>query len=488
MGVGASVTISLVVNRKLWGLVACHNLRPKSISLEQREKCEMLGRMISTHINESQRTEELLHKSRMNGIHRQLQERMKETQDLSEELTQKSPNVLDLIDSKGVSAALSISGHWVSAGRVPSEAQMNKIVDWLKLNVSQDHFFTHNLLAHMPEAREFKDIASGLLAASIPKTDHNYILWFRPEVMQSVSWAGNPHEKVVDQNGRLSPRASFEEWKETVGGFSYPWKSWEVDAALDLRNSIMAHDLKVQYKKEQLARADAERAVKTREDLVAMVSHDLKNPLSSIQMNAQLLARFIPDPSEKVKNTMERLIRSAQVMNSLIDDILNVTKIDSGNLDLEFNLRSIADVINESIDILNPLAQQKGITLEVKLGSLECHLFYDFGRILQVVSNILGNAIKFTPEGGRITVAVEKCGPDFVKLAITDSGVGIPQDHLKHVFDRFWQAHQSKRLGTGLGLAIVKGIVDQHGGEIWVESELEKGSTFHFTLPLRTSL
>lgn len=485
MGVGASLTISLIVEGKLWGLIACHHDRPKVVSPAQREVCEIIGRMVSTHINQSLRTEELFHKDKIVSIHKKLIQKISHAVDMSEELTQNKPNLLDLIESGGVSAALYIEGHWVSTGPVPSNEQLDEIATYLHQHHKDEPvFYTHALSTILPSAAQYTHLASGLLAAAIPKGNKNYVLWFRPEVIQTVKWAGNPNEKVVEVNGRLSPRGSFEMWKESVRGTSIKWKSWEVDAALELRNGITSVDLRKQYEKEQRARAEAERAVKSREELVEVVSHDLRNPLTSMQMNLRLIDRLMPEGNSKLQSMLERVIRSTKVMNNLIEDILSVTKMESGNLELDLKDGSVQDILRESVELLSPIASEKEIGLTLKDTPFECQAKFDEGRILQVLSNLIGNSIKFTPEKGHITIGVEKCGPEFVKISVQDSGSGMPKEDLPYIFDRFWQANHTKKMGTGLGLAIVKGVIKSHGGEIWVESELGKGTVFHFTLPL----
>lgn len=485
MEVGASLTISINIDNKLWGLVACHHLSARMVPKSLRDKCETIGRVTSSLINVVSLKERNYHAAKIREIHNQLIYRMESSEDMARELVTQTPTLLDLVSSGGASAALYMDGYWVSVGKVPSNAELNELVSW----ISTEHkgkavWETNTLSKFFPKAEAYKEIASGVLAASVPKTSKNFILWFRPEIIQTVNWAGNP-DKVVDQaNGRLSPRSSFDEWKQSVHGQSLSWKSWEMDAALELRNGILALDLHKQFEKEQVARAEAERAKLTRESLMEVVSHDLKNPLSSIQMNVHLLNKFLPQTEAKSRSLVERIMRSSQTMNNLINDILSIAKLESGQMDLEKTLAPINQAINETVDMLIPMAHEKNITL-LQLTEFDCSVDYDFDRILQVLSNLLGNAIKFTPEFGKITIAIEKCGPEFVTIAISDSGPGIFKEDLRNVFDRYWQANKTRKLGTGLGLSIAKGIVEAHGGEIWAESEFGEGSIFKFTLPMK---
>jgi two-component system, chemotaxis family, sensor kinase Cph1 len=216
---------------------------------------------------------------------------------------------------------------------------------------------------------------------------------------------------------------------------------------------------------------------------MAVVSHDLKNPLNSIQMNAQLLKRLTLTDN-KATPLVERVLRSAVTMNNLINDILSIAKMEAGQMDLQKSVHSIDDAINDTVEMLLPMAADKNISLTYDSHDIQCQVEYDYDRMLQVLSNLIGNSIKFTPDDGKIKVNLEKCGPNIVKISISDTGPGIPSDHLPNVFDRFWQANQAKKLGTGLGLSIAKSIVEAHGGEIFAESIVGTGSTFYFTLPL----
>ena len=484
MEVGASFTISIIVEGKLWGLFACHHNKPKYIPKALRDACETVGRLTSSLIRESRLREIEFHGNKLRAIHKKLVSKInQQSEDLSRQLTESSPTLLDIIKSEGAAAALYMDGYWATIGNVPTKLQLEKLVTWLTLNNPQDLYHTSELSSVYPDAAEFREIGSGLLAVTVPKTIRNYIFWFRPEIVQTVKWAGDPDKDLSTVNGRLTPRASFEEWKESVYGRSLPWHEWELEAAMELRTAILALDLRRQFEKEQKARATAERATVAREELMAVVSHDLKNPLSSIMMNAQLMKKFIANVDEKSKSVAERIYKSAATMNTLIEDILSVTKLEAGHMDLDLKPLQIHDVIDETIELLAPLAAEKGIKLERALHSVECVVESDHGRMLQVFSNIIGNAIKFTPDNGLVVVNIETCGPEFVRITIKDTGPGIPKENLADVFDRFWQANQTKRMGTGLGLAIVKGIVEKHGGSIWVESDLGKGSTFVIQLP-----
>jgi signal transduction histidine kinase len=225
------------------------------------------------------------------------------------------------------------------------------------------------------------------------------------------------------------------------------------------------------------ARRAAEVAVQAREDLIAIVSHDLKNPLTAIKMNASLMLR---------KNPQDALARSidsvANRMSSLIDSVLDLEKIHSGNVALKLKGEDINDVLSDVRKIIEPQAQKKIIGFQIEKAPEDLKALCDRERILQVFLNLTGNALKFTPENGAIDIRIE-LKDKFIKFIVEDSGPGIAAKNLPHIFDRYWQVKSTAEQGTGLGLSIVKGIVQAHGGSIKVKSELGRGTSFIFDLP-----
>jgi signal transduction histidine kinase/PAS domain-containing protein len=226
----------------------------------------------------------------------------------------------------------------------------------------------------------------------------------------------------------------------------------------------------------------AKKATRTRDELIAAVSHDLKNPLATIVTAAELLSRS-EAPDEKRRRWVESLRKSAEAMKHLIEDLLDIARIEAGRLTIEEQRCEAGALLAEALDLMQPLAQQKRLRLERQVPGREVYVRCDRPRILRVLSNLIGNSIKFTSEGGAITVRAELADRE-VRFSVTDTGSGIVADELPHIFERFWQARKTARLGAGLGLAIAKGIVEAHTGRIWAQSEVGKGSTFFFTLPL----
>jgi PAS domain S-box-containing protein len=231
----------------------------------------------------------------------------------------------------------------------------------------------------------------------------------------------------------------------------------------------------------------AEEASELRRDLVAVEAHDLKNPLNAIAMAAALLAKNAvagPD-GDRARRQSSIVARAAERMNRLIHDLLDVSGIDAGRLDLDRQPVRAAALIGEAVDAFAPMAQDKQLALAKALppAAAELAVLGDRERILQIFSNLIGNAFKFTPAGGCVTVGADP-GAGQIRFFVTDTGPGIAPEHLPHVFDRFWRMRKQTREGTGLGLWIVKGLVEAHGGQVAVDTAPGQGATFSFTLPL----
>jgi PAS domain S-box-containing protein len=229
---------------------------------------------------------------------------------------------------------------------------------------------------------------------------------------------------------------------------------------------------------------DAQQATRARDHVLAIVAHDLRNPLGVVLMAAEMI-RDMPSPDAD-REHLGMIQRSAERMDRLIEDLLEVARIESGHLSVELRPEIVEPLIAEAMAMLTPLALGRSIRLESECEPGLPPVLFDSARILQVISNLIGNALKFTPLEGRICIRCERVGPD-VRFGIIDTGSGIAPEQLQHIFGRFWQANSADRRGIGMGLSIAEGIVEAHGGRIWVESTQGVGSTFYFTLPLATA-
>ena len=236
-------------------------------------------------------------------------------------------------------------------------------------------------------------------------------------------------------------------------------------------------DVSEQKRAEEMLRL----AVRMREEFLAIVSHDLGNPLNSILLGSEMLLASSLLDAKSLDHV--RIIHNASGrMSRMLGDLLDLSSMDAGHLSMERRPEPIADLLAATVESMNDTAAKKTIRLETVLGSSPLFAFCDRERILQVLTNLVANAIKFTPAGGHIRIEATRKLEEIV-IAVRDSGAGMTKSQLDHVFDPYWQVAKTAKLGTGLGLSIARGIVEFHGGQIWVESEVDRGSSFYFALP-----
>jgi signal transduction histidine kinase len=230
--------------------------------------------------------------------------------------------------------------------------------------------------------------------------------------------------------------------------------------------------------------AEAQEALRSREDLLAIVSHDLRNPLGVVLTSSALLLRSAlpPDKGERARRQVEAIQRAGNRMNRLIRDLLDFASIEGGRLVLSRRSLDASALVSEVVEGLLPLAATKSQELTGEAPEPGLRVDGDHDRLVQVFSQIIGNSFKFGSEGVQVRIAVAAEGPD-VCFTVTDNGPGMDPDELSNLFDRAWQASRKSRDGIGLGLSIVKGIVEAHGGRIWAESALGQGTRIFFTVP-----
>jgi len=481
MGVRASMSISLIVRNRLWGLISCLNhTSPRRISHEMRSACEFLGRLISLQIDALEDRELLALRASRRVTEEALADAMRKN--VAEEsvlavLLAHSKELMGLVSAGG--AAWVSAGEPVTCGRTPPPPLIQEIAAWVEEREASRPFSTASLGALFPRALPASDVASGLLTFALPGNPRRRLLWFRPEIIKTVNWGGDPTKPVAADSGeRLRPRRSFALWGEEVRCHSQPWTASDLEAADELRRRAIEVDLERRLLSERMA-------VQAREDLIAVVSHDLRNPLSAILMQAEVMLKPTSAGSEESLHRLrvgaERIGRSAAHMKALIDDLLDLARIETQRFTLHLQSVESRVLLDEALMAALPLTEAKQIALAVDLIDLP-RLEADPERIYRVLSNLLGNAVKFTPEGGTITLRAAQRGDELL-IAVIDTGPGIAADDLPHVFERYWKGRPASAAGAGLGLYIAKGIVEAHGGRIWAESSAG-GARLIFTLPL----
>lgn len=227
----------------------------------------------------------------------------------------------------------------------------------------------------------------------------------------------------------------------------------------------------------------AERALASRDDVLAIVSHDLRNPVNRVRLAAEVLLERNEVPEDR-RNMLDMVIRATGEMTRLIEDLLDVVQIEAGTLSIEAEPVALADLLDRLDESHSETAREKGVLWHVDRPSAPVTVQADEGRVLQALGNLVGNAVKFTPQGGEIRIEVA-AAEDAVRIGVCDSGPGLDESQLAHAFDRFWQGNSSDRNGAGLGLEIARGIAEAHSGRLWLESEVGNGTRAWLELPLK---
>jgi signal transduction histidine kinase len=283
----------------------------------------------------------------------------------------------------------------------------------------------------------------------------------------------------------FSDEATLQRAKNTepFGYIIKPFKERELHIVIEvaLCRHRIGREMKENAELRDALLESAERAVRMRDDILAVVSHDLRNPLAGITLSGNFLRDIIGNEVHaEVNHCIDIIHKNAAMMNRLIGDLLDVVSIDKGQLSLSHSSISAQEIVSDALALFEGLSAQQDIKLSS--AKIPCLTFYgDRDRVLQVFSNLIGNALKFSPQGAAIIVSGKSQG-DFVVFSISDSAGGIAEEQKSHIFERYWKDRPRSQKGAGLGLHIAKGIVEAHGGKIWVESRLGVGSTFFFTL------
>ncbi len=493
MGVTAMLVISLIQEQKLWGLISCHHHTPKYISYELRQICELLGRIVSSELTHKVNQLELDYQVKLKSLQSEFIESISQADNFIDALIKPELRLLDVVSASG--AAVCLNNEITLVGATPKIEQVRALIEWADTQVTDNLFSTDSLPQLYPDGIVFKDTASGLLLLRISQVRRYYILWFRPEVIQTVNWAGNPNETILqveeaDGTVTLSPRKSFAKWQETVQLTSLPWKQCELDSAIALRNAIVGIVLS---KADELAKINLELERSNRElaSFAYAASHDLKEPLRGIYNYSTILledyAQILDDDGIEC---LETVVTLSVRMETLINALLRLAQL--GQAQLRKQATDIDELLNQLIDLFRASRQDSQL-FDIRIPRLLPTIHCDSVLVNEVFSNLIANAFKYNDKAEQWveigyldpheqhTTGQTSLPPVFY---VRDNGIGIPEHHRENIFRLFKRLHSQEKYGGGVGagLAIVKKIVELHNGRIWVESTVDTGSTFYFTL------
>jgi chemotaxis family two-component system sensor kinase Cph1 len=475
MGVASSFSISLLHQGELWGLVACHNYTPRFINFKEREAAKLIGQVLSSALSFRLTEEDKYRSNRFTVAVDTLTKQLLRESSIADALLNHEVKLVDALEATG--AALVFENQIYVAGECPDQDFIKELVQWLNEDIEQQLYETVQLSLAFPPALAYKAKASGLLACRLSKELREYMLWFRPEVIRTINWAGDPNKPVeLNSEGqtKISPRKSFQAWAQTVENTAISWKKQDVDSALQLKDEI---SFAISRKASEIRMLN-ERLKVAYDELDAFsytISHDLKNPLSSIKSYSQLLTRKF-DLEPNARHMVERISSAAGKMQDMITEVLGYSQVGQAKKQhVRINMEQLIQELKQEL-----LVSTASENLEINVGKV-LDVYGDETMIMQVFSNLLGNAVKYSSKTDLPQVWIEATDlGDFTQYEVRDNGIGIkPQDQAK-IFDLFTRSSEVDGFeGSGVGLSIVKKIMERHHGKIWVESDGLNGSTFY---------
>ena len=480
INVKASMSISIIQNGQLWGLIACHHNSPHHVPYGVRHICEIMGHVFSAQLSTLEDVARREVQEKRAALVRELASKVDAKASVDRLLDQTHKLACEALKATGL--VVKVFPDILRYGSAPSQKVVRHLIAWLNRQEDWTHFYTDDAQTFFKGVEGLESLTGGLLAVPISAKSHNYIIWFRHAQVQEVVWAGNP-EKPVEETGagyRLTPRSSFELWKQTVSQRSEPWIEDDIDTA----KGVVAVLLEAE-------KLNAEEANKAKSEFLANMSHEIRTPMNAILGLSKMLSAK-GELNDTQRDILRTLQLSADGLLELINDLLDISKIESRNIEIESISFDLPKLLDEVIRISSVWADDKKlkVRLDNRLGD---HRFFtgDPARIRQILLNLCSNAVKFTERGKVVLSAAYRQEPGeelpTVELSVTDTGIGIAADKVETVFHKFVQADSSISRtygGTGLGLTISRTLTEAMGGYISLTSVEGTGSTFTVALPL----
>ncbi len=490
MGVGATLTISLIHQKKLWGLIACHHYSPKNLSPEIRLAAQLQGHFITSQIDVRQTNEEY-ELSRKTGLAlEKLHDFQRSVGDNFFAEAVRRPEILALCNASGV--AIGFEGLLFTGGSVPANSKIYEIESFLFREMAETPFHTNRLPGIMPKI-DCGD-ASGVVYH--PLGTANFIIWFRKETVTEVYWAGDPEKAIIKNEKGLSPRNSFELWRQRVKCQSKPWLAPELSAAASYAHSLQNHMNFLMLSDKDRRNTELNNILKESnselENINWISTHDLQEPLRKIQLMAsRALMREDENIPPKVVASLHSMNNAANRMQTLLTDILKYTKIQ--HMDESFTRVDLEESIGESMAAVSDAIAEKEAVINIgKLPVINGNPFL----LQQLFSNLLSNSLKYSkadvapeisisalsdPQPAQFPLAGDRL---FHVVQIRDNGIGFEPEHAESIFKIFTRLHGQEFKGSGVGLALCAKIMQNHNGHISATGKPGEGAEFTLYFPV----
>jgi light-regulated signal transduction histidine kinase (bacteriophytochrome) len=475
MEVGASLSVSLIQDGALWGLIACHHPTPQLVSYEAREACKQLGILLSL---------QLQHLSAFR--HAQKVDRLASSRDalisllsrlgVQDELPKRLPHAAHLIDSDGF--IFSSGDRLAIVGSAPSPERCRELLEWIKSRQAEKVFASECLSEQFPPAADYAELLCGVLAVRVEDAERIDLVWLRREFAHEVLWAGNPHKNAAEA-GDLTPRKSFDVWREEVRGRSLPWEQMDKATAThfgERLEAICARQRMVALQSELIfvSRLSAMGA------MAATLAHELNQPLTAISNYASGVSRALAsqqDQSALVKAGVDAIETNALRAGGIIRSLREMIR----RGDVNHVPRDLEPIVDQAVKLVRAGEARCGTATIRCSFEHQRRILGDSVQIQQVIVNLLRNACDATPSGElpRIEIGTRDAD-DHILVRVKDYGGGIPEKHVERLFEAF---SSTKEEGLGVGLSICRTIVEAHGGKIEGSNHPQGGAVFSFTIP-----
>ena len=484
INVSASMSVSILQNDKLWGLIACHHSKPKFVPYRVRIFSEIIGHIFSAQLSSLQivKKRELAEKKKI--LIEKLSARLNKDTHLKDVFSGNHKVALEALGADGLAIK---SGKTIERyGDTPSEQQVDKLMEWCQDKIVDNFYYTDSALHKLKGETGLSDLSGGFLALPIDTSSDDMVIWFRTAKEQKVDWAGDPEKPVEKTKAgyRLTPRSSFKLWQTTTKGKSVPWSEEDIEAAKSVSSLILEND-----------KLRSEQASLAKSEFLANMSHELRTPMNVVVGIIDILNKD-KELGEKQKELIASLDTSASSLMTLINDLLDISKIEANEMKFEYLPITIQDILEDIRSLHRVPATNKNISLNVNYARCDDTKYLgDPVRIRQILSNLVNNAIKFTPKGFVNILAIcedeTEEGATNIVFEISDSGIGMTEKQIESIYQKFVQADVSitrQYGGTGLGLAISKRLVELMGGSIEVNSKKDMGTKFTVTIPMHEAV
>lgn len=487
MRTASSMSISIVLDGALWGLISCHHATPRTIPFETRTTCDLLAQVFALQMSARTHAAEAERRIELHANVARILSQLGDSEDFAVGLAARETQLLEFARANGAAIVTERDCHLL--GQTPEEQAVRDLAAWL-FRRKEPVFASAQLPRDYPPAEAFADRGSGLLAISISEFRPALVLWFRPEVIQTIRWGGDPRKSLSsgETTGRIDPRKSFETWRETVRQTATPWQQAELDAAGDLRSALQglvlrrAEELAAVSTELRKTNEELERSNKELEAFSYSVSHDLRAPLRHIVGYAEILKEAAAEHlDERTRKCADTIIESSEYAGKLVDNLLSFSRMGRSALQSSrIDMASLAREVQQEVTRDNAERRLEWTVAELPV------VEGDLMMLKLAVRNLFDNAVKYTRgrELATIDVGCQREEERYV-FSVRDNGVGFDmryQDKLFGVFQRLhrWEEYE----GTGIGLANVRRIIERHGGRTWAEGVVNQGATFFFSLPV----